>query len=152
MSFGPTPIEIEHERKWRTRMVVLNEPPPLYDLIDAHFHVKGTMAIFTFGNKIYAPAGGKVTRELIAHEEVHHQQQGEEWDGIEAWWRRYVVDHAFRFDQELPAHVAEYRAYCKRHGGGRVKFLNQVATRLSGPLYLGMISLEEATRRILCQP
>lgn len=132
-----------------TEMRVLYERPPFYEQLHEKFGVKGTGAIFTFGNVIYAPGGGKITRELFAHEEIHCEQQGLSWDGIESWWHRYMDDPAFRLSQEIPAHRAEYLAYVKRHASGRERFLIHVAGRLCGPLYGNLLSLDKAIEEIM---
>lgn len=43
--------------------------------------------IFAYGHTIYNPGGEKLPLELIAHEEVHFQQQAEE--GPVAWWKNF---------------------------------------------------------------
>lgn len=104
--------------------------------------------IFTYGNVIYNPYGGKISRELKAHEAVHCKQQG---DDIEGWWEKYLVDDEFRFDQELEAHRAEYRAFCKhaKNKNNRAAFLNRVATRLASEMYGGLVTRTEARTQIL---
>lgn len=120
--------------------------PPLYEKIDAAFHVAGKPVIFCFGDTIFNPMGVPVSRELMAHEEIHSERQG---DDIIAWWERYLIDPGFRYQEELPAHVSEYRAYCKRHGSGRNKYLNAIAARLASPLYDARVTYEQAHMAIL---
>lgn len=133
-------------------MKIVYDRPPLYDRITETFPLaKGRGALITFGDTIYIPGGPglKVTRELHAHEEIHHEQQGDSMDTILSWWERYLVDVDFRLEQELPAHRAEYCAYCKRHGAGQQRFLRNTAARLSGPYYGDLISPAKAAELIL---
>lgn len=109
--------------------------PPMFDEIDTAFNVAGKPILFAWGDTIFNPEGGKVTKELVEHEFVHCAQQLAFLGGIDTWWRHYIADSHFRFSQELPAHQQEYRAYCKRHASGRAKFLDHVARKLAHPLY-----------------
>ena len=129
----------------------IRERPPLWDEIDAEFHVAGKSILFAFGGLIYNPEGGKITRELVAHEAIHGQRQGPDPDQCFEWWRRYIQDKGFRLQEEIPAHQAEYKAYCKRHGFGRDKYLDFVAEKLASPLYGNLISSAKA-RRIITEP
>lgn len=132
-------------------MRVINERPPMWEQIDAAFKIGRNPIIFCWGQAIYNPNGGKVTRELIAHEEIHAERQGPFEAGIKAWWEQYLVDPAFRLEEELPAHRAEYKAFCKRHGSstGRARYLGIVASRLCGPLYGSLLDLGTARDRII---
>jgi signal peptidase I len=130
---------------------VVLAPPPMYDEIDAAFHVKGKKGIiFTWGDTIYVPNGGNVTPELRAHEGVHYSRQTNDTPKIEAWWRHYIADPAFRLAEELPAHRAEYKHFCSQHRdpNTRIRFLYAIAERLGGPLYGGLITASAARRSI----
>jgi len=129
---------------------ILIERPPMWDRIVARFpEAKRPGVIFTWGQTIYNPGKGQVTRELMKHEEVHAERQGPSEEAITAWWERYLIDPNFRFEEELPAHRAEYRAYCKRHSQGQARYLRMVAQRLCGPLYGRVIDYKTAINRIL---
>lgn len=132
-------------------MIIVRERPPLFPAILKAFpEASRPGVLFAWGNRIYNPTGAPVTRELHAHEEIHHQQQGDAEPGIIAWWRRYIAEVSFRFEQELPAHVAEYRAWRAGRGGySRAGFLAMLAERLSGPLYGNVVTRQEASARIL---
>lgn len=126
----------------------IRERPPLWDEIDKEFNVAGKPILFAFGGIIFNPSGGKITRELVAHEAVHGMRQGPEFDQCERWWKRYIADKGFRLQEEIPAHQAEYQAYCKRHGSGRDKYLAFVAGKLASPLYGNLITIPQAQRFI----
>ena len=127
-------------------MRIIRGRPPMWEQVDATFNVAGKPVLFTWGAVIYNPEGVAVSRELIEHEEVHAERQGR---APEAWWVKYILDPAFRLAEEIPAHRAEYRAYCKRHGSGRAKYLWVIAARLASPLYGSVVSALEAERLIL---
>ena len=127
----------------------IRERPPNYAKILKAFPGASTKGvIFRYGDAIYNPSGTPLTRSLIKHEEVHAEQQVR--IGVEEWWDRYCADPVFRFAQELPAHIAEYKAYRPgRHGMSRAGHLHAIATRLSSPLYGGLVEYDWAAQRIL---
>jgi len=122
----------------------------LWELINAKFNVDGKPVIFCWGQTIHNPERIKVTRELVEHEKIHGARQGIGPD-IEAWWRRYIAEPSFRFQEELPAHRAEYHAFCKRHGSQerRAQYLDCVAAKLASPLYGELVTATEARHAIL---
>lgn len=131
-------------------MRIVIDYPPMFNQIRIAFPdaVKPGV-VFAWGDTLYNPSNGKVPRELMAHEEIHAERQGKTESDIIDWWNRYLVDPGFRLDEELPAHQAEYRAYCKRHGSGREKFLGHVAARLASPLYGGLVNFREAKNLVM---
>lgn len=132
-------------------MRIANERPPMWDEINKTFNIGTRPVIFTWGQVIYNPNGGKVTPVLIAHEEIHAERQGPFEEGIVAWWKQYLVDPGFRLKEETPAHRAEYLAFCKRHAdrNARARYLGAVAARLCGPLYGNIVDIKTARERIL---
>lgn len=128
---------------------VVVEKPPLFDEISKAFPMatRGGV-IFSFGSKIYNPSGVKISAELIAHEGVHGRRQVAA--GVNAWWRNYIDDPKFRFDEELPAHRAEYAAFCSAHQdrNRRAVALNIIARRLCGPLYGNLVTHRQALEAI----
>lgn len=110
--------------------------------------------IFSWGDRIFNPSNASITRELFAHEAVHGERQlafnseaGAEGSVLE-WWDRYLGDPLFRLDEELRAHMAEYKASVKRHGHSP-RALNNMAERLSGPLYGELVTMAQAKHAIL---
>jgi len=104
--------------------------------------------IFAYDNKIFNPGGGHVGLELHAHEMVHFKQQAA--IGVEAWWASFLSDEHFRLAQEIPAHKAEYRTFCKynRDRNDQARMLRTLGQRLSAPMYGGIITTNEAMKRI----
>lgn len=107
--------------------------------------------IFAYAPDVYVPKPtGKLHQSLVAHEKVHVRQQEcyvkfvknreghdkPEAFGVTEWWARYLTDGAFRFDQELEAHRAEYNWWRKHKPGRRAQdMLQRIAGRLSSGLY-----------------
>lgn len=131
-------------------MRILVEYPPLYETITRAFPAaKGAGVIFAWGDIIYNPSDILVSRELIAHEEIHSAQQAN-YETIMLWWHLYLETATFRYAQELPAHQAEYRAYCNRHPNSRkrAEYLNEVSAKLASPLYGSLMTVDAARRAI----
>ncbi len=128
---------------------IIHQPPPNYAAVVAVFPAAkrpGTM--FCNGRTIWIPNGGTVTPALMAHETVHADRQMVYPGGPDAWWARYLIDGQFRFDEELPAHIAEYRWFEGRPRGERMCMLRQIAARLAGPLYGRLVTMHQAKRLI----
>ena len=126
---------------------VVNDWPPNIDEIRMVLPVT-TRNIFAYDNKIFNPGGGKLPLELHAHEMVHFKQQAV--IGVEAWWTSFLADSDFRLAQEIPAHKAEYRAFCKynRDRNAQARMLRSLGQRLAAPMYGGIITVNEAMKRI----
>lgn len=122
------------------------EYPPNFEEIVKVFPITGK-EIFAYGGIIYNPSGQEVSKSLIEHEKVHFLQQ--ELVGLDVWWKNYLHDAAFRFDQELPAHICEYRVARRgvpREEAARIRF--HIADRLSSKLYGNIATRQEALRLI----
>lgn len=122
-------------------------PPNINDIRKVFPVTEGV--IFAWGpDTIHNPSGNTLPPELIAHERVHHRQQGED---VEGWWARYLADPEWRLEQEIEAHRAEWRAY-QRQGKSatkRRKKLAEIAGRLASPLYGLEMTPTEARTLIL---
>ena len=131
-------------------MIIVRDRPPMFaEMVKAFPAAAGHGVLFAWGNRIYNPSGVPVSRQLYAHEEIHHQQQGDKDDGIAEWWRTYLGNKRFRFEQELPAHQAEYRAYRPgRSGFSRAGYLHKVASCMASDLYGGIVTYQEAVTLI----
>lgn len=134
-------------------MNIVKALPPNFAEIDA--------VIFAWGATIYNPAGIKIDAPLRAHEAVHGERQ-REYGGPAMWWRRYLAEPAFRLDEEIPAHQAEYRCFCSTLRALRVGeepsvlpdrasrriTLHHIAARLASDLYGRLIRYDDARRLI----
>ncbi len=115
--------------------ILVAQPPNIWEIREA-FPLTG-QEIFCWGDIIYNPSNGKIPSWLIAHEQVHQRQQG---DDPQAWWDRYLIDTEWRFKQELEAHRMEYNVFCISPAGLNQRnrkraFLKSLARRLSSPMY-----------------
>ncbi len=127
----------------------LYEYPPIMGQILATFPQAGEKGvIFSWGEFIYNPSGGTIPDPLIAHEAVHGERQVAL--GVDKWWEMYLRDALFRFDEELPAHQAEYKRYCEivKDREKRARYLHNIACRLAGNLYGRCCSYMDAKRKI----
>ncbi len=122
-------------------------PPNFAEIVKAFPWVKGQQGVlYSWGDHIYNPQGVEIPPELLAHEAVHGERQGEH---VGNWWACYLEDPHFRLMEEILAHRAEWRArLLDRPGFG----LKQIAARLSGPLYGNLISYEDAAQAIREEP
>lgn len=125
---------------------VKNEFPPVYDNLCAAFEIKPNV-YFTYGNAIYNPFNLPLPKEIVEHEKIHMKQQ---IDSPDLWWGKFLRDPEFRLSQEAPAYGRQYQVACERikDRNQRFKYLRQLATSMSGPLYKNMVSHEEAMRLI----
>lgn len=126
------------------QMEIRKEYPPLFDeMLKVFPNAAKEGVLFCWGRVIYNPSGVDVPDYLVAHENVHRKQQG---DNPSAWWLKYMADPAFRIRQELPAHQEEYKQYCIDFPQRNLRrlALTSIAKRLSGSLYGNMIAFEKA--------
>lgn len=114
-------------------------PPNYRQIVRAFPQIRHKAVIFCYGDTIYNPHRTKIQHTLIEHERVHSGQQHHP----AAWWERYIDDRKFRLEQELPAHIAEYKAMATP------RQLKAIAERLASSLYGGLIDYERAKELIL---
>jgi len=126
-------------------MIIIGHPP-IFDRILAVFpNADKPGVLFAFDGCVYNPSGIVVPPALIAHEEVHLKRQRDlgpnphsttKRSGPDLWWDNYLHDSEFRYNEELLAHVAEFKAQrvtSDRNFGARL--LMHTALRLVAPLY-----------------
>lgn len=118
-------------------MKIVNEFPPFYDKVIAAIPgvAKESHVVFTYGDVIYNPSGDTMPEDLIVHEEVHGAEQFSL--GRDMWWELYLKSDAFRYWEELKAYRRQYRFFCEKYKdrNEQARFLDFIATCLSGPLY-----------------
>lgn len=134
--------------------VIKGFPPNFKDIVRVFPQARGQSTIFAYGDKIYIPGGAPLTPSLRAHEEAHGERQRE--IGVEAWWAQYLIDSQFRFDEELIGHRAEWKAFCRGvpmpSATHQRQMMKTIASRLSGQLYDGVTTYDEAERLIRDEP
>jgi len=129
---------------------VVRGTPPNYAAIVAVFPAaQREGVIFTYGDTVYVNGNPNIPPQLKAHEAVHIDQQNQYFGGPAAWWDNYLTNPAFRLEQELVAHRAEYRTLKHLNREQAARSLHFIAARLASPLYGGMIGIREAKRAIL---
>lgn len=128
------------------RVVTAN--PPMFAEIDAVFHIAGRPVLFSWGDVVYNPMSAEFPPCLVWHEAVHGARQLAYRGGTVAWWTRYLVDPQFRYDEELPAHAAEYRWFATNKPGAKRDALWRIARRLCGPLYGNIVPYSQAKAAI----
>lgn len=132
----------------RDTLEVVDARPPNYDdIVKVLPGAAQPGVMFAYMDKVYYPGGkGPLTRELDAHERVHLERQNHHEFGPIGWWAEYLNSPSFRYNEELLAHRAEYRSYCKRmiNPIKRVQFLKTVAKRLASSLYAAGLTVAQA--------
>lgn len=116
-------------------MILAERPPNFERILKAFPNAADAGVLFAYGPNIYNPSGKSIPAALLAHEGVHCQRQS----GLflpDAWWDLYITDPGFRYNEELMAHVAEFKAQAPGLDGNyRAKLLASTASRLVAPLY-----------------
>lgn len=110
-------------------------PPNYAEILKAIPQAQRPGVIFAYWPDIYVPSGNDLPDHLLHHETVHLMRQ--EIIGVDEWWRQYLTDLDFRYQEELLAHATEYDRLLdptapRNH---RRAALKMVATRLSSSLY-----------------
>jgi hypothetical protein len=126
-------------------MIIVGYPPIFDRILEVFPNADKPGVLFAFDGCVYNPSGNVIPPALIAHEEVHLKRQRDlgpnphsttKWSGPDLWWDNYLEDSEFRYNEELLAHVAEFktqRTTNDRNFGARL--LMHTALRLVAPLY-----------------
>lgn len=104
--------------------------------------------IFTYGDTLYNPGNhSPIPAELMAHEETHTIQQGNDPEG---WWDKYLEDVHFRLEQEVEAYQAQYKKFRKLTTNKKLRsqLADRLAKDLSGATYGNIIDYYTARQRI----
>ncbi len=126
-------------------MKIVHAYPPNIDAIKEKLNPSPN-TVFTYGDTIYVPSGGHVYKDLMAHEETHMRQQGDDPKG---WWDTYIASPDFRLSQEVEAYRNQYKEFSKAKNRNRLYiFLARIARDLSSSIYGGIVSYEEAFKLI----
>ena len=149
-------------------MEIKNEYPPNIEEIDKALASKSKRGVlYAWSPDIFNPDGVDIPVWLIEHEKIHFvQQKGDP----ETWWKLYLAEPQFRFEQELEAHKKEYQVFCEtswqndpllakqiskhdfprfaRTRAERRMYLKSICKRLSGPLY-GNLTNEKKVKDLI---
>ncbi len=117
-------------------MEIRIEKPPVWEEANKAFKLQKGV-VFTYGNIIYNPDNIEISGDLMVHERTHARQQEYNETVAKVWWDRYLIDPAFRLEQEVAAYAAQYRYICAivKDRNTRDRNLRALATFLSSPLY-----------------
>jgi hypothetical protein len=123
--------------------VIIVDRPPNFDQILAAFpDADKPGVIFAYGEHVYNPSGGEIPAALLAHESVHCARQHRFSYNLdremtpELWWEQYLTSPEFRYQEELLAHVVEYKVQVgDLDRNMRTVLLHSTARRLVAPLY-----------------
>jgi hypothetical protein len=121
--------------------------PPIFDEVKKHFNFDEKVTVFTYGDTIYNPGNGFISDDLMVHESVHMDQQGND---PKSWWDKYLADCSFRLSQELEAYSKQWRFFKSRNKdrNAQMRFINGIASCLSSEMYGNIITKDEAIRKI----
>lgn len=121
-----------------------HEKPAIYDTLHEVFGVEWDDGlIITYGDTIYSKF--PISKDLEKHEAVHVRQQ--EAYGVESWWDRYLIDPAFRFEQESEAYRTQVNYINNTESNREIRFKkkqNIVNDMVS--MYGSMCTRQEALR------
>lgn len=126
-------------------MIISTRKPPIYDLLRDKFGVRWdgpSGVIIAYGDTVYTASGG-LTPDLRVHEQTHLDQQKK--IGVDIWWKRYLDDKVFRFEQELEAYRNQ-AAYLRSSISNHKKLYGKLGFiwGCMASYYDGMCTLEEA--------
>ena len=114
--------------------MIIHARPPIFDRIHAAFPKADSPGVmFAYDGDIYNPSGIVVPPALIAHENVHLLRQT--ISGADLWWTLYLEDSEYRYNEELLAHAAEFKAQRAADRNVSARLLMATALRLVAPLY-----------------
>lgn len=107
--------------------------------------------IFTYGDTVFSPTTDVIPPDILAHESVHERQQTSKWHfSPTRWWKKYLIDPQFRYEQELEAYQAQYQ-FVKAHVRDRNmvhKLLHEMGRALSSANYGNVVGFSEAVEKI----
>lgn len=128
---------------------IYKTPPPqwILDAVKEKFSAKWEDGvIFTYG-MIISNIEGIISEDTFKHECTHVAQQNAY--GADAWWKRYLEDDTFRFEQELEAYRNQFDfAKLNCSSGQLLDILKHCAYTLSGPLYGNVVDYDKAVQLI----
>jgi len=127
--------------------IILSYPPNIEAIRKVFPAVEKTHGvIFSWGDKIYNPDNIPISTALYAHEAVHGSRQTADESAILKWWSTYLDDLDFRVKEEVLGHRAELKVQLQNVAdrNKRNMLVQQVALRLSGPIYGNALSLAAA--------
>ena len=129
--------------------VIVGRPPNFEAIKEVFPLAERATTIFAYDPHIYVSSPIVILPPaLMKHENVHIRRQKEM--GVEILWRKYLNDKDFRYEEELLAHIAEYKEMVAKETTrqARRRYLYTVGKRLAAPLYKFNITIDKAMKDI----
>lgn len=128
-------------------IVVKAFPPNIHAIAEVFPSAMRPGVIFAYGKNLFNPSGIEISPSLMEHEKLHGERQ--RMIGVELWWKRYLEEPQFRYEEELLAHRAEYRKASEGvNRQQRRHHLHHIAKRLASPLYGKIKTFEQCKKDI----
>lgn len=126
-------------------MKISTDIPPIYETLHEKFGANwDDFILITVGDTVYTKDIGIIRDDLIIHEKVHEVQQRKEGPAI--WWKKWIDDPVFRFEQEKSAYQVQLIWLKKniKNREDRAKYVHSMAKNLSSSFYGNLISMQNA--------
>lgn len=132
-------------------MNIIKGYPPNYEAIVNAIGKPASNFMFTYGHDIYFPMGLQISPAILVHEMVHERQQTTGFlHTPEKWWKKYLKDTSFRYEQELEAYREQWQ-FVQRQVKDREmrnKLVVEMARFLSSSNYGNVVTFQEALEQI----
>jgi hypothetical protein len=131
-----------------SQIVISKEKPPIYDALVAKFNVNwDTGLIVAYDGKIHSK--DYIAPQKIIHERTHLDRQATL--GNDVWWKLYLDNDVFRFEEEVLAYKAEANFIKKniKNREDRFHMIRDIAICFSSDMYGKMITQQEALTLLL---
>lgn len=125
------------------------DQPPVWGTLQERYGVSWDRTVVAYGDTIHS-ARLPLPADIEVHERVHLRQQGYTQAGAAVWWKKYLDDPQFRYEQELEAYRAQYQFLRKtvKDRNALTQRTHKLAQLLSSPMYGEVVTLSEALKEI----
>lgn len=125
------------------------DQPPVWGTLQERYGVSWNTTVVAYGDTIHS-ARLPLPADIEVHERVHLRQHGYTQAGAAEWWKRYLDDPKFRYEQELEAYRAQYQFLRKtvKDRNALTQKTDKLARCLSGTMYGNLATYNEALKAI----
>lgn len=125
------------------------DQPPVWGTLQERYGVSWNTTVVAYGDTIHS-ARLPLPADIEVHERVHLKQQGYTQEGAAAWWKKYLDDPKFRYEQELEAYRAQYQFLRKtvKDRNALAQKTHKLARLLSSEMYGSLATFNEALEAI----
>lgn len=129
-------------------MKISTEKPAIWPLLEKKFGISWDSGVIVTYNGTVHCKSGKLSPDLIVHEQTHIDQQAAFGDA-EEWLIKYLDDPKFRLEQEVEAYQNQAAFVRKnlRNQSKKLKYF-MFMWRDMAKYYCGMCTLEEAKKLV----